>query len=170
MRTSSFKFLLLILLVSCRPTLTGKYPYSKEQLLQDSKQILYLTILTQKDTLNNTFHNEIIQFQIAAGKLKSFAEGKKEKGNPGNWKISILDKKNRIICSQYFQNSLNSEREVFSENGQIELRKTLLASTQTPLRFPYLPQMNKIQIDTLTLSLQPVTIFSHVFPDAYKLK
>jgi hypothetical protein len=164
MHLASSKLFLLLLLLSCHPNLSGKFPYPKEKLLQESKQILFLTLLSQRDTINDVIQHEIIQFQITDGKLKSFAESSHTKISPGNWSISLLDQKNRIICSQYIQNPLNYEREVYGESGQIELRKIRLSSAQIPLRFPYLPQMKKIQIDSLTLNLEKVTIYRQNFP------
>ena len=169
MLNSCSKFL-IILILSCHPNLSGKYPYPKEKLLQESKQILYLTLLTQNDTINGSLKNEIIQFQLAEGKLKSLPGSTHGHPTPGIWKISLLDQKNRVIVSQHHHSPLAYQREVFGETGRIELRKIELTKPELPLRFPYLPQMKKIQIDTLTLTLQPVTIFRQPLPDTGKLK
>jgi hypothetical protein len=135
------------------PILTG----DNQDLLKVSSQILYLTLEAKKDTPLPTIR--IIQYQINNGKLKFTDDDIMAKEIPGSWRISLLDQKDRIIHSRYIRNPFDVNKESFQENGQIEQRSLQLSEAQIPLRFPFLQQMKKLQIDTLTSKHKMFSIF-----------
>ena len=137
----------------------SKSPLDNSTLLQQSNKILFLTLKAEKDTIHGLNKIEIIQMNIADGKIKFIDNNNSISGIPGTWKISLLDSKNRIITSSWIENPFLLSREAFSEDGKIEKKIIQIYSTQIPFRFPYLKQMKKLQIDTLNLSKKYQSIY-----------
>ena len=151
--------MILFMLSSCSTKIPPVYHYENEDLLKRSSQILYITIQVQKETIQHRINAEIVQYQISNGKLKFTDDDIMAKEIPGSWRISLLDQKDRIIHSRYIRNPFDINKESFQENGQIEQRSLQLSEAQIPLRFPFLQQMKKIQIDTLTSTHKMYRIF-----------
>lgn len=144
--------MILFMLSACSTKMTPVFNYDSADLLRRSNQILYLTIEAQKDTFQNRIKTEIVQYQISNGKLKYTEDDHAAKESTGNWKISLLDAKERAICIRYIANPFVFRTESFNENGHIEQHTTAIHKTQIPLRFPWVKQMKIIEIDTLALS------------------
>ncbi|MFN5334576.1 MAG: hypothetical protein ACK5BV_05260 [Bacteroidota bacterium] len=135
------------------PVLTG----DNQDLLKASSQILYLTLEAKKETPFPTIR--IIQYQINNGKLKFTDDDIMAKKITGSWRISLVDANDRIIHSRYILNPFIVNKESFKENGQIEQHTLQISEAQIPLRFPFVQQMKKIQIDTLTSTHNTYRIF-----------
>lgn len=139
--------------------MTPFLPDHDETLLKKSNQILYLTLEARKDTLSGSINIDIVQYQISDGKMKFIDQNHTTKETNGRWRISLLDARERILISRYINNPFILNRESFSESGHIEQKIIHVCQTQIPLRFPFLQQMKKIQIDTLALSGNEKQIF-----------
>jgi hypothetical protein len=144
---------------ACTPKMPPSLESNNETTLAQSSQILYLTLESQKDSIQYNISIKIIQYQIIAGKLKLLDDAIGLKETPGSWKISLTNSKGQILCSQFILNPFSFSTESFSEHGTIEQKTIAVSRAQIPLRFPYLKQMKKIQIDTLTSSNKAITIF-----------
>jgi hypothetical protein len=148
---------------ACSPKILPSSESNNEKTLAQSSQILYLTLDSQKDTIQNNISIKIIQYQIIEGTLKHLDDAIELNETPGSWKISLTNAKGQILCSQFILNPFIFRTEAFSEHGTIEQKTIAVSHAQIPMRFPYLKQMKKIQIDTLALSNKTITIFQQEF-------
>lgn len=151
--------IILFILSACSTKITPVFNYDNEDLLKRSSQILYITIQVQKDTLQHRINTQIVQYQISNGKLKFTENDHTVKETAGNWKICLMDVRERIIYCRHIANPFIFRSESFTENGRIEQHTAAIHQTQIPLRFPWLKQMKIIQIDTLALSGKTERIF-----------
>ena len=159
-----FLVYVIILTAGCRNMNLSKFPFDNNTLLQYSNNILFITLETTKDTVLHLTKTEIIQSMVTDSKMKYTDNDNILSKIPGVWKISLLDRNNRIITSKFIENPFVFSKETFSEQGKIEKKKVEIYTTQIPLRFPYLKQMHKLQIDTINLYGQSDNIYRQPLP------
>lgn len=102
---------------------------------------------------------KIIQQQLVSGELKGVAD---PESKPGNWQISLLDKKGKRIDSLIIEDPHIQDMEYVNDKGEFALRKIQYIRTEVPFRFNYSSAIKEIEITEITGDLKNKPLFRSV--------
>lgn len=150
-------FLLIWLLMGC----TGKLiPAALPGTTSsgNQQQLLFITLEALKDTVTGSIEIKIVQQQLAKGSLN---EGTVTNTplQAGNWKISLLNKKDQTVSYLVIPNPMIRELEYADEDGRFKRKTVLLSRAEIPLRFNYNTSIKKIKAEELISNQSVKTLY-----------
>jgi hypothetical protein len=145
--TFFLQLLLCFFLVSANSSCSRKQAMSSssnnEKTATDEPRLLYLTLESIIDSVTGNPNMKIIQQQLASGQIKGVAH---TESKPGNWQISLLDKKGKRIDSLIMENPHLQDMEYVDNKGEFAIRKIQYIRTEVPLRFNYSSALKEIEV------------------------
>ncbi len=129
---------------------------NKEKLTIDEPRLLYLTIESIIDSITGNPNMKIIQQQLVNGQLKGVAD---PESKPGNWQISLLDKKGKRVDSLIIEDPHLQDVEIPNDKGEFETRKIRYIRTEVPFRFNYSSSVKEIEVIEITGDLKNIPLF-----------
>lgn len=161
--TFFLQLLLCFFLVSANNSCSRKQAMSsssnKEKITTVEPRLLYLTIESVIDSVTGNPNMKIIQQQLVSGQLKGGADTELK---PGDWQISLLDKKGKRIDSLIIEDPHIQNMEISNDKGEFELRKIQYINTEVPFRFNYSSAIKEIEVIEITGDLKNKPLFRSV--------
>ena len=102
---------------------------------------------------------KIIQQQLINGELKGLAD---PESKPGNWQISLLDKKGKRIDSLIMEDPHIQDLELMNDKGEFYTRKIQYVRTEVPFRFNYTSAVKEIEVIEITEDLRNKPLFRSI--------
>jgi len=161
--TFFLQLLLCFFLISANNSCSRKQAmYSssnKEKTSTDKPRLLYLTIESVIDSITGNPNMKIIQQQLIDGALNGDAD---PTSTPGNWQISLLDKKGKRIDSLIMEDPHIQDVELMNDKGEFYTRKIQYIRTEVPFRFNYSTAAKEIEVIELTGDLKNKPLFRSI--------
>lgn len=132
---------------------------NKEKTATVEPRLLYISIESIIDSVTGNPNMKIIQQQIVDGSLNVDAD---PTSTPGNWQISLLDKKGKRIDSLIMEDPHIQVVELMNDKGEFYTRKIQYIRTEVPFRFNYSSAVKEIEIIELTEDLKNKPLFRSV--------
>ncbi|MEJ8843927.1 hypothetical protein WG954_16160 [Lacibacter sp. H375] len=132
---------------------------NEEKKTSDNPQLLYLTIESTIDSVTGNPNMKIIQQQLVNGELKGDAD---PTSKPGDWQISLLDRKGKRIDSLIVEDPHIRDMEYVNDKGEFAIRKIQYIRTEVPFRFNYSSAVKEIEVIEITGDLNNKPLFRSV--------
>jgi hypothetical protein len=132
---------------------------NKEKTSTDKPRLLYLTIESVIDSITGNPIMKIIQQQLVNGELKGVAD---PESTPGNWQISLLDKKGKRIDSLIMEDPHLQDVELMNDKGEFYTRKIQYIRTEVPFRFNYSSVVKEIEVIEITGDFKNKPLFRSI--------
>jgi hypothetical protein len=125
---------------------------------QDS--ILFLAYEVKKDSVSGKISLDILFQKKTAGLVKPNSMDNAS-SEPGNWRITAKDKKDKSVQTLLLENPLHKKLEYVDANGNMAIKDVWLNRTELTVRMNYKMNMHKIVIQEMVPDNKNTSIFSH---------
>jgi hypothetical protein len=168
MKAPHYKYTFFLQLLLCFFLVSENNSCSRKQAMASSNKektttveprLLYLTIESVIDSVTGNPNMKIIQQQLVDGELTGDAD---PTSKPGDWQISLLDKKGKRIDSLIIEDPHIQNMEISNDKGEFELRKIQYINTEVPFRFNYSSAIKEIEVIEITGDLKNKPLFRSV--------
>jgi hypothetical protein len=111
-------------------------------------QLLYIAFESVRDSASNSVRVRLLQHQVVNGTLKKAPE-MNETAAAGNWKLSLLNARNKTEQSVIISNPLTAKMEYIDEHQKLTTKTVYLPRAETAMRFYYTAQIKKLVVEEI---------------------
>jgi hypothetical protein len=169
MKAPHYKYTFFLQLLLCFFLVSANSSCSRKQALSSSSnnaqtatevpRLLYLTLESIIDSITGNPKMTILQQQLVNGQLKGTAD---TESKPGDWQISLLDKKGKRIDSLIMEDPHLQDMEYVNDKGEFAIRKIQYIRTEVPFRFNYSATVREIEVIELTGDFKNKLLFRSI--------